>query len=321
MTPRGGGVAAIVAGAALGALAGALIVHRAPSGYRATAVLSGERDATPTATVAYAAGVLTGQQDPLRHATIEARNDPARLVVTDSQLVDTSSVLDTNAVLEAFAWRTAAARWQKAGTLAVGDFEANAEQWGLGPSLFVAIPAAQRRARHGAGGSAGSLAFTCAVAGCGTWARVFAHFHRGGSYVISADLRATEGRARLIVGLGADQVWSRTVSGAGWTDVVVRWRPREDEPSAEIAVSALASGSYFVDRVRVIDRTVPPGRVAHLPPVRLAVDGTPVYTSRAIGLEIGGLSGLLIAAGGFLCAFLAARVRNSDAEAEQKPHP
>ena len=322
MTARVTGVVCVFAGAVLGALAGAVIVHRSPTSYRAIAVLLGEHDAAPTAPVAYAAGVLAGQQDPMRHIVVEVRRDPTRLVVAGSQLVDASSVIATNAVAEAYAWRSAAARWQQTGMLAVADFEVNIRQWGSAPPLFVVPPAHVRRDPHGAGGSKGSLAFTCDATRCGTWTRMFLPFRHGGSYVISADLRGPTGRARLIVGLGADRTSSSSVlSGQGWTRVSVRWRPREDEPSAEIAVSAPAGGTYSVDRVRVTDRSVSRHGFARLPAVRLASDGTPVYTSRAVGLEIGALSGVLIAAAGYLCALLALRARNRDAEPEQQPHP
>jgi hypothetical protein len=316
-------VAAFALGAAaLGALAGVVVVHRSPSGYRASAVLLGERGAAPTARVAYVAGVLTGAQDPLRHVHVQAREQPTRLVVTNTQLTDASAIITADAVVEAYAWQSAAARWRAAGTLAIGDFEAGTDDWGLTPPLLVVPPGAVGRYPSGAGRSHGSLAFTCAgAAACGTWRQLFASFRRGGSYRVSAELRAPAERARLIVGVPGDRASSTVVSGKAWTRVAVTWHPHADEPSAEVAVSGSGLGRVvFVDRVRIVDQSIRSGGIAPFPAERLSNGATALYTSWATGLVIGAFCGLLIAAGGIVSSVLALRVRDGEREAEQQPN-
>ena len=209
------------------------------------------------------------------------------------------------------------------GTLAIGDFDtdADANAWDAGPPELVTAPTAVRRDPRGAGGQPGSLAFTCTVAGCGTWRPIFAPLRRGRLYVVSALVRAPSGRARIVVGVPGDSVSSSPVSGPGWRPVSVSWRPRADETSAEVAVSTAGGGrTFFVDRVRIVDGSVPALGVARFPLVRLTTTATPVHASRAAGVLIGALSGLLIACGGALCALLALRVRDRQGEAQQQPH-
>lgn len=311
-------LAGISVGAGLGALVGVLTVHHSVTGYRARGVFPGKHSAVPTALVTHAAEVLTGPT--WRHVSVRALAHPPQLVATDTQPDAIAAKSATNDVLEAYAWRVAAERWSAAGTLAIGDFGTDLEQWELAPPMLVTYPVGLHRDPRGVGGRTGSLAFRCSVAGCGTWTRVFAPFRRGGSYVVRATLRAPAGRARLVLGVPGDTASSPTVSGRGWTEVAASWRPRRDELSAEVAVRTSGGGrTYAIDHVRIVDRSVPARGIARRPVIRLAAAGMPLRPSRAAGIGLGALSGALIASGGALCALLALRVRDRQGEAQQQP--
>ena len=253
-------------------------------------------------------GAIVKTPDVQRHLDVRLETTLRVLVVSAVAGDPVSARLRADAAALVSSLYVESLEGARRGRVAVGSFERGFDAWTAAAPVFVAPPERLTRVGRDARFGAYALRARCrGRSGCGPWVRLYHPFRAGVGYELSAWTRASGSGVRLAAFIGAvreDAAQSlQIVQTPQWQRISVRWTPRRDRDSAEIAIITARSGSarFDVDGVTLAESRAgsAPGVTdaffAAYPrthPVPAVVTESRIRGAKVVGAVIGSIAGL-----------------------------